>query len=132
MLGARKVSSIVTGFALLFQTLFLPLASSAQPSKNFLVRVCVPPDLVKNESWNYPYPGSEMAVFKNLLRDYILAHGDRRVQYRIKDNAFDIFGRARRASAPYTPDPRNLLEEVSAEQACPPTNYTNTLEVGPD
>lgn len=158
MIGARKVTSILTGFAFLLQTLLLPLASSAQSedpsgaggfirplralgpssnqttqtSKNFLVRVCVPPDLVKNEHWGHPYPGSEMDVFKNLLRDYILAHGDRRVQYRIKDNAFDIFKHARRASAPYTPDPRNLLEEVSAQQACPPTNYTSTLEVGPD
>lgn len=131
MLGARKVSSVVTGSALLFQTLFLPLATSAQTSRNFLVRVCVPPDLVKN-SWTYPYPGSEMDAFKNHLRNYILVHGDRRVQYRIKDNGFEIFSRARRASAPYTPDPRNLLEEASAEQACPPTNFTNTLEVGPD
>ncbi len=158
MPGRRAMTSILTGFALLLQPLLLPLASSAQSndpigaggfigppqptgpssnqttqtSRNFLVRVCVPPDLVKNESWGHPYPGSEMADFRSLLRDYILAHGDPRVQYRIKDQAFEIFNRARRASAPYTPDPRNLLEEVSAEQACPPTNYTNTLEVGPD
>ena len=158
MPGRRVMTSILTGVAFLLQTLLPPLASSAQPrdpigpggfigspqppdpslnqttqsSRNFLVRVCVPPDLVKNQSWGHPAPGSEMADFRSLLRDYILAHGDPRVQYRIKDQAFEIFNRARRASAPYTPDPRNLLEEVSAEQACPPTNYTNTLEVGPD
>src|SRR5438552_3946646 len=157
MLGTRKISSILTGLALLLQTSLPPLASSAQSddpigaggfirrpqpaspssnqttqtSRNFQVRVCVPPDLLTNESWRYPYPGSEMDVFRNLLRDFILAHGDPRVQYRIKDQAFEIFRRARRASAPYTPDPRDLLDEVSAQQACPPTNYTNTLEVGP-
>ncbi|PYV42770.1 MAG: hypothetical protein DMG06_12945 [Acidobacteria bacterium] len=158
MLGMRKISSILTGLALLLQTSLPPLASSVQSddpigasgfirrrqpvspssnqttqtSRNFEARVCVPPDLVTNESWRYPYPGSEMDVFKSLLRDYILAHGDPGVQYRIKDQAFEIFRRARRASAPYTPDPRDLLDEVSTQQACPPTNYTNALEVGPD
>ncbi len=37
----RRVTSILTGLSLLFQTLFLPLAGSSQTSKNFLVRVCV-------------------------------------------------------------------------------------------
>ncbi len=129
MLGARKVCSVLTSFAFLFQTLFFPLPGRAQTSKKSQVVVCVPQDLVTKESWTYPYPGIDIDVFKRLLADYILAHGDPRVQYRIKADAFETFKQARRASAPYTPDPRNLLEEVGSEQACPPANYPNTLEV---
>ena len=102
MLGARKACSVLTGFALLFQTLFLPLPGHAQTSKKSLVRVCVPLDLVKNEFWGYPYPGSEMDLFMRLVGSYIHDHGDSRLQYRIKDQAFEIFKQARRASAPYT------------------------------
>ncbi|MFN8006027.1 MAG: hypothetical protein U0V70_03140 [Terriglobia bacterium] len=119
MPGMRKVCSVLTGVALLYQTLFQPLAGNAQTSNKSLVRICVPADLVRNESWEYPYPGSEIDVFKKLLGEYILSHGNPQVQYRIKQDAFETFKRARRASNPYTPDPRNLLQEVSTEQACP-------------
>jgi len=129
MVGARKVCSVLTSFAFLLQTLILPLAGNAQTPKRSQVLVCVPQDLVTKEWWTYPYPGSEIDVFKKLLANYILAHGDPRVQYRIKADAFETFKRARRASAPYTPDSRSLLEEVSAGQTCPPANYPNTLEV---
>ena len=138
----RKFTSILTGIVFLLQTLLLPLANSAQSPRSSsnqktqtgnksLVRICIPLDLVKNEFWEYPYPGSEIADFKTLIGNYILAHGDPHVKYRIKDQAFEIFKSARRASAPYAPDPRNLLEEVNAEQSCPPNNSVNTLEVPP-
>ena len=50
---------------------------TTQTAKKVQVRICIPLDLVKNEFWDYPYPGSEIAVFKTLIGNYILAHGDR-------------------------------------------------------
>src|SRR5262245_180862 len=67
MLCARKVCTVLTGFAFLVQTLFLPLAGNAETSKKSQVLVCAPRDLVTNEFWTYPYPGSEIDVFKKLL-----------------------------------------------------------------
>jgi hypothetical protein len=92
------------------------------------VRICIPPNLVAEESWQTPYPGSPMATFRDSLRDYVAAHGGSgQTEYWIRDDAFDRYKAALAQS--YTPDPRSLLTEVGAQQECPATNYTAELEV---
>jgi TPR repeat protein len=66
-----------------------------------------------------------MDQFRSLLRDFILAEGDGRIQYRIKDDAFDKFNQG-------TSNARDLVDRVNASEECPPTNYTNSLELYPD
>jgi len=100
--------------------------TGAQPS-TVLVKVCVPRNLVDDESWNTPYPGSVMAAFKTLIREFVAAHGTAQVEYQIRSSAFTRFEDS--PGGTWAPDPRTLLDEVSSSEACPATSYTNTLEV---
>jgi TPR repeat protein len=96
----------------------------AQTSPKQMVHICLPRNLVERESWENPLPGSRMLLFRNLVRDYLLEHGDVRSQYRIKEEAFAHFDPGRTT-------PRGILQEVSANQECPPSNYTAELDISP-
>jgi uncharacterized protein len=102
-----------------------PPPAPTPSSKRAAAQVCVPTNLVNNQLWDKPASGSKMAAFKSILRNYISAHGNGQVQYRIKENAFDNFNPA----ASNSPDPRAFLEEVSTQQACPGGNDAYTLAV---
>jgi uncharacterized protein len=97
-------------------------SQTPQPAPGIRVNVCVPPRLVQEESWRNPAPGSRMDQFRSSLRDFILAEGDGRIQYRIRDDAFEKFNQG-------TSNPRDLVERVNASEECPPTNYTTSLEL---
>jgi hypothetical protein len=93
-----------------------------------MVRICIPPNLVVEESWQQPPPGSDMFIFRNSLRDYIAANGGSgQLGYWIRDEAFTRFKEARAASSSVYADA--LLQVVSAQTKCPATNYTAQLEV---
>lgn len=152
MLTLRTLSSVLAGIAFAISASGLPLTAqvpdddpigpggfitpapaSAPASRQTApqvstveVQVCVPQNLGQRGSWDNPAPGSNMAAFKSLLRRFIRANGNPQMEYWIRDDAFDRFNEA---SASYTPDPRALLEEVSARQACPPAYDRYTLTV---
>jgi len=96
----------------------------AQAGPTQTVQICLPRTLVERESWEKPLPGRGMLLFRNLVRDYLLKHGDVRSRYRIKEEAFAQFNPGR------TP-PRDILQVASASQECPPSNYTAELDVSP-
>lgn len=92
------------------------------------VRICIPPRLVTEQSWDKPVPGSNMAAFRSLIRDYVAAHGGSGdAAYWIADDAFERFVALNGASYPV--DPETLVIAVSARFACPETNYAAQLEV---
>lgn len=92
------------------------------------VRICIPPQLVTDESWETPYPGSDMQAFRNTIRDYVAAYGGSgQIEYWIRDDAFDRFRAA--AANSYAPDPQTLVQEVSSQSECPASNYTAEQEV---
>ncbi len=75
--------------------------------------LCVPNDLLRyREIWDFPYPGGEIDVFKRAITGYIAAHGDPRVQYRIKAGAAEKFD-------PNTSTVSDVLEMVETQDACP-------------
>src|SRR5262245_46302354 len=87
------------------------------------VRICIPPQLVTQESWENPYPGGDMWAFKNTIKHYVATHGGSgQIGYWITDDAFVRFSAA--AAESYAPDPRTLVQEVSAQYECPASNYT--------
>jgi hypothetical protein len=92
------------------------------------VRICIPPRLVTEHSWDKPVAGSDMAALRNLIRDYVAADGGSgEYAYWIVDDAFERFVAVN--GARYPPDPKTLVIGVSARYACPETNYTAQLEV---
>ena len=92
------------------------------------VRICIPPRLVTEQSWDKPSPGSDMAALRNLIREYVAANGGSgEYAYWIADDAFERFVAVNGATNP--PDPETLLIGVSARDECPATNYTAQLEV---
>lgn len=99
-------------------------SASAQTSSKQLVTLCIPRNLVESESWENPYPGSRIQSFRNLIRDYLLEHGNIAYQYRIKEDAFAHFDPGRTS-------PREILQAVNANQECPASNYTAKLDISP-
>jgi hypothetical protein len=85
------------------------VSASAQPSSEQLVRICVLRNLIESEGWEHSAPGSRIQLFRNLIRDYLLGHGDAGNQYRIKENAFAHFEPGRTTA-------RDILQVVSAKQ----------------
>lgn len=102
----------------------VPASAQAQTSSKQIVRLCVPRNLVERENWEHPYPGSRIELFRNLIRDYLLEHGDVGYQYRINENAFARFEPGRTTV-------RDILLIVSANQDCPASNYTAQLDISP-
>ena len=98
-------------------------AQTQTDSKQF-VYFCIPRNLVENENWENPYPGSRIQQFKNLIRDYLLEHGDIRNRYFIMQDAFTRF-------VPGQSTPRDILQVASANQECPASNYTARLDISP-
>jgi hypothetical protein len=85
------------------------------------IDLCVPADLVDNQSWDQPEPGSRMAAFRGALRAFILASGDPSVQYRVREGAFENFNPASNAGS--------LVYGVNAGSPCPPEDYRYTIPV---
>jgi len=85
------------------------------------IDLCVPANLVDNQSWDRPAPGSKMAAFRGALRAFILASGNPNVQYRVREGAFESFNAASR--------PESLVYGVRAGAPCPPEDYRYTIPV---
>jgi TPR repeat protein len=100
------------------------VSASAQTGSKQVVRICVPRKLIESEGWEHPAPGSRIQLFRNMIRDYLLEHGDVGSQYRIKEDAFAHFEPGRTTV-------RDILQVVSANQECPASNYTAALDVSP-
>ena len=139
MFGRPENSSCLMAFVLLGQSLLPslnggvvrpPRADEANSGQTALagpspkVSVCVPQDLVR-QGWDHPAPGSKMSSFKDLLAEFILAHGDPKVQYRVKQHAFDSYDPA----AQLTPYARPWMDEVSAGPACPASTEAYEIKV---
>jgi hypothetical protein len=90
---------------------------------DFNVNLCLPRNLVEEQAWQNPAPGSKMESFRNMITDFILATGDRSIQYRIRKGAFEEFDPA------WQNNPGSFIAQVDARQDCPPSNYTATLLV---
>ena len=86
------------------------------------VKLCVPADLVERAGFEQPAPGSKMDAFHTALRNFLRDYGDTRLEYQVRQDAFDSFD-------PANVDPRNLLDEVSAAANCPGNDYSYTLPV---
>jgi TPR repeat protein len=100
-----------------------PFPAGGQASANAEeVKLCVPRGLVEGAGFEQPVPGSKMEAFHTALRNFLRDHGDARLEYRVRQNAFEIFGSARDA-------PRELMDEVSADADCPADDYSYTLPV---
>ena len=92
------------------------------------VTVCVPANLVRNESWDSPSAGSKMEAFKNAATNAILADAgifdisNPNTQFRVLD-VFDNFD-------PSSTNPDHLVAAVTADtKACPSDSYAYTLPV---
>jgi hypothetical protein len=90
------------------------------------VQLCVPADLVP--SWENPAAGNEMEVFRQLVAHYVAVQGKVGELFRIRNNAFDTFERARRAQSPSTPLPGSLVDFVRAGQRCPATDHLYNVQ----
>jgi hypothetical protein len=97
-----------------------------KPPTPTTVQLCVPADLVP--SWENPSSGPEMGDFRQLVAHYVIDQGKVGEGFRIRNNAFDIFKRARQATSPYTPLPDFLVEAVRAGQRCPATDHVYDLQ----
>jgi hypothetical protein len=86
------------------------------------VTLCVPEDLVERDGFEHPAAGSKMDAFHTALRNFMLDHGDTRVEYQVRQHAFETFN-------PANTDPRDLMDEVSAGANCPDADYSYTLPI---
>ena len=92
------------------------------PTTAYEIKLCVPADIVERDLFEQPAPGSKMEAFHKALRYFLLDRGDVRLEYRVRQNAFESFD-------PANADPSDLLQEVSAEAKCPDANYSYTIPV---
>lgn len=86
------------------------------------ITLCVPADLVDRDGFEHPAPGSKMDAFHAALRNFLRDHGDVRLEYLVRRNAFEIFD-------PANADPSDLMDEASAVANCRETDYSYTLPV---
>ena len=86
------------------------------------IKLCVPADLVEHAGFEQPAPGSKMDAFHTALRNFLRDYGDTRLEYQVRQNAFDSFD-------PANVDSRALVDEVSAAANCPENDYSYTLPV---
>ena len=115
----RRVVSLSLVMALLVPS--VPIAAQARrQAPEVTVSICVPRDLVEKEFWNAPYPGSKIDVFKKGIQQFIVTEGDARTQYRVRSSAFAGFDPSRQ-------HPRELVDMVDANQACPSDTYPYRL-----
>ena len=84
------------------------------------IELCVPIDLINYyQSWDRPVTGSKMSDFKSALGAFLVASGDPRVQYRIRNGAFESFNPAS--------NPADLVYGVNAGSACPADEKPYTI-----
>jgi TPR repeat protein len=93
-----------------------------RPTSAEVVKLCVPRDLVERDRFEQPVPGSKMEAFRTSLRRYLLSQGDARLEYQVRENAFEGFDAQ-------NVDPSALLQEVGAEAPCPDDDYSYSLPV---
>lgn len=84
------------------------------------VRVCVPQNLVQNESWDNPQ-SQQMAQFRQATREYISAHANGETAFRIRD--------ALPSYDPVTTYAGDLVETLNADEACGDGYEEYTLKV---
>ena len=87
-----------------------------------VIKLCVPRELVEHDGFEQPIPGSKMDAFHNALRRFLLSQGDVRLEYQVRQNAFQGFDTK-------NVDPSALLQEVNAEANCPDDDYSYSLPV---
>ena len=93
-----------------------------RPAAAAKIELCVPRDLVERDLFERPPAGSKMEAFHKAIRYFMLDRGDVRLQYRVKQNAFESFDSA-------NADAHDLLDEASASAHCPDEDYSYSIPV---
>ena len=63
-----------------------PLVYSQQEAQ---IKLCVPGEIVERDGFEQPAPGSKMDAFHTTLRNFLRDHGDSRLEYQVRENAFE-------------------------------------------
>lgn len=95
----------------------------AAPARSIKIEFCVPAFLVEKRSWDHTTPGTVDNAFRKFLADYMRANGDAQTQFRIRNEAFEIFAERWQAVGRYDSQPQLLIYTARAGQPCPAGNY---------